>query len=296
MMESTKTQIGIKTSRRDFLKTGSVAGVGIVGLSLTSGIQTVSAADQADKKIYSKEIDEGLAYFKKLAKDQMPLIIGLKDAIASGDLDKAKKAYVDCRPPYEQIETYAGSFEETDANIDARPYAFDEGTTSDEFRSVHRIEMLIFGEGDLEAALPYATKLIEACTQLQKDLENRGEFWAAKNFEGMIGLSNEVACKKISSEEETWSDQSLLIFWNNWLGIQSQIKPYYGVLSQKDTKLQDNIESAFKKCFSSIEEFYKSGIFTPYSKVSMSKRAEIVAGSNAVRDSIIAAGDKLGIM
>lgn len=295
-MKSTETHLCSETSRRDFLKTGSLAGAGVVGLSLMANTGTVFAADKADKKIYSKEVDEGLAYFKKLAKEQMPLITGLKKAIAGGDIEKAKQAYVACRPPYEQIETYAGSFEDTDANIDARPYSFDDGTTSEEFRSVHRIEMLLFGESDLKAALPFATKLVEACEQLQKDLANRGEFWAAKNFEGMIGLSNEISCKKISSEEETWSDQSLLIFWNNWLGIQSQIKPYFGALSKKDEKLQSAIEAAFKKCFGSIEEFHKAGVFTPYSKVSMSKRAEIVQASNAVRDSITAAGEKLGVV
>lgn len=251
--------------------------------------------DHADKGQYSKEIDEGLAYFKKLADDQMPLIVGLKDAIAGGDLAKAKDAYVACRPHYEQIETYAASFEETDAKIDARPYGYDDGTTAEDFVSVHKIEHLLFGEGDLAPALPFAEQLIETCEQLKKDLNTRDAFWASINFDGMIGLANEISSKKISSEEETWSDQSLLIFWNNWLGIQSQIKPYFGALSGKDEKLVSNIEAALTQCFGTVEEYHDSGVFTPYSKVGMSKRSGMVAASNALRDSVTAAREALGV-
>jgi hypothetical protein len=32
---------------------------------------------------------------------------------------------------------------------------------------------------------------------------------------GLITVAYEVAFKKFSSEEETWSDQSILIFYNN---------------------------------------------------------------------------------
>merc|ERR1711869_182775 len=42
------------------------------------------------------------------------------------------------------------------------------------------------------------------------------------DFEGMIGLSGEVVKKKIASEEEAWSGQTLLIFDNNWSGILGQ--------------------------------------------------------------------------
>ena len=45
-------------------------------------------------------------------------------------------------------------------------------------------------------------------------------------FDGVIGVLTEVPAKKISSEEETWSGMSLMIFYNNWLGAYSQIAPF----------------------------------------------------------------------
>ena len=45
----------------------------------------------------------------------------------------------------------------------------------------------------------------------------RSNFNPAGTFGGMIALATEVAGKKISSEEETFSDLSILIFHNNFL-------------------------------------------------------------------------------
>ena len=46
-------------------------------------------------------------------------------------------------------------------------------------------------------------------------LPNRENFDAAGHFKGMVSLATEVAGKKISSEEETFSDISIAIFLGN---------------------------------------------------------------------------------
>lgn len=53
-----------------------------------------------------------------------------------------------------------------------------------------------------------------------------GSIGAADVFDGVLGVMLEVAAKKISSEEETFSDLSLMIFHNNWMGGYSQILPF----------------------------------------------------------------------
>jgi hypothetical protein len=45
---------------------------------------------------------------------------------------------------------------------------------------------------------------------------NREEFEKADTWAGMIALATEVGAKKFSSEEETFSDLSILIFDNNF--------------------------------------------------------------------------------
>ncbi len=48
----------------------------------------------------------------------------------------------------------------------------------------------------------------------------------------MIALATEIPANNISSEEDTWSDQSLLIFKENWNGIYSQFKPFAEVVTK----------------------------------------------------------------
>ncbi len=49
-------------------------------------------------------------------------------------------------------------------------------------------------------------------------------FTAASAFDGLMSLASEVVSKKVSSEEETSSDLSQLIYYNNWKGIYSQVR------------------------------------------------------------------------
>ena len=172
---------------------------------------------QADQ--YAAQVDAGLNYFKEQAAQQLPLVEALAAAIKSGDLAAAQQAYIESRPPYEQIEVLALNFEDTDTDIDARPYAFDNGEADEEFKGFHRIEALIFRDENLVAAQPYADELVESVKTLMTNLEARENFDSPSHFEGMIGLATEIPAKKISSEEETYSDQSLLIFQENWKGI-----------------------------------------------------------------------------
>lgn len=58
---------------------------------------------------------------------------------------------------------------------------------------------------------------------------------------GIVGLSTEIIAKKISSEEEMWSDLSLLIFYNNYKGIYSQAAPFLVNSPDKDAELQSAI-------------------------------------------------------
>ena len=53
-----------------------------------------------------------------------------------------------------------------------------------------------------------------------------GSIGSADVFDGVLGVMTEVAAKKLSSEEETFRDLSLMIFHNNWLGGYAQILPF----------------------------------------------------------------------
>lgn len=98
---------------------------------------TTIAANSAN---YSEQVQAGVQYFQKQAQEQLPLVEKLLEALKSGNLEAAKTAYVNSRPPYEQIEVLAGNFEQEDTDIDARPYAFDAGDDDEAFKGFHKIE------------------------------------------------------------------------------------------------------------------------------------------------------------
>ncbi|MEM7387142.1 MAG: EfeM/EfeO family lipoprotein, partial [Verrucomicrobiota bacterium] len=247
---------------------------------------------------YASLVDPGLAYFRLLADRQLPLVENLVEAIRSDDLSQALDAYVDSRPPYEQIEVLAGDFEGTDTDIDARPASFDWGETDESFKGFHRIEMLLFGEEDLNSALPYAEELVESVKLLRQNLDERERFSSAGQFGGMIGLANEIGAKKITSEEETWSDQSLLIFRHNFRGIYSQYNAYAGLVRSLNEQVATDATAAFRRAEKSVRAFFRpfsTGSTIGFSQVPNSDRREIVRASNQLRDALVASAETLDL-
>ncbi len=249
-----------------------------------------------DNEQLQAAVDSGVAYFKLRCDQQMPTVKALDAAIASGDVAAAQRAYIESRPPYEEIETIAGSFEESDSDIDARPYSFDGGETDPEFRGFHKIENLIFAEEDLEAARPYSKRLIDSFVTLRKELDETERFNAEGQFGGMVALTNEVAAKKVSSEEETWSDQTLLIFKHNWIGVYSQFAPFAAMLGADNANVKA-VDAAFKAAQETLVPHFKPGVVAaaPYSGVSIRERRTMADASNRYRDAIIVVRDEIGI-
>ena len=54
-----------------------------------------------------------------------------------------------------------------------------------------------------------------------------------------------MAAKKISSEEETYSDQSILIFYNNFEGIEQAVLPFMATYMAADPSSAEALQAAF---------------------------------------------------
>jgi iron uptake system component EfeO len=269
----------MQLTRRTLVTTGLLAGAATISYGL-SGDHTWAETP------HSTEVEAGLQYFRSLAEENLMACQKLLAVLSTNDLEKAKLAYINARPPYEQIEVHAVSFEQTDKDIDARPYAFERGEDDPEFRGFHKIEALLFRDGDLRSAIPFAERLIVSSEQLIQDLQKRDNFSASKHFDGMMGLANEIGAKKISSEEETWSDQSILIFRENWRGIYSQYRPFASVIAKANPKVHDMVESAYTSAMATIEPFTlpDQTMTMPYSQVGIADRQKIVRATNRLRE------------
>merc|ERR1711924_43219 len=118
-----------------------------------------------------------------------------------------------------------------------------------------------------------ASGLVDLVAKLQSELADASLFDGVKSFEGMIGLSGEVVKKKIASEEEAWSGQTLLIFDNNWSGILSQATPFFA--SAGDASLGEAVESAVADAKACLSEYVSDGdagekVYADYSDMPVS--------------------------
>ena len=265
--------------RREVLRGLALGGAGFGGLRPSSPFvgRARDATPTGSGERFAAEVDAGLDYFRRRAAEQVPLVAA--------------------RPPYEEIEVLAASFPETDEAIDARPYAIAGGESSPDYRSVHRIESLLFRDSDLVAALPYADGLIGSANALLVDLDRREGFDAVRTFEGRLALSEEVASKKVSSEEETWSDQNLLIIFHNWRGIESQYAPFAPAVELTDASTASAVGDALASAIATLKPYPTgNGVFPAYSAVPASARGEIVRASYGLRDALTRAGSALDLV
>ncbi len=111
----------------------------------------------------------------------------------------------------------------------------------------------------------------------------------------MIALATEVAAKKTSSEEETWSDQSLLIFKENWKGIYSQFEAFTQEVAAKDSQASTAVKEAYEAAVAVVEPYFQSGqtAAKPYSFLNATQRGEITQASYRLRDTLVKAGEIL---
>ncbi|KAI3432251.1 hypothetical protein D9Q98_003812 [Chlorella vulgaris] len=261
------------------------------------------------------EMQGGLDYFRALMPYQIAASEAFTQAVEAGDLAAAEAAYQATRPIYEQVEVLAASFPSLDADLDAREYSFPGGEKSANFRGFHRLERLLFRDGDLGAeTLAYAQGVETTLDTLQATLNSTNPqfFTAASAFDGLMSLASEVVSKKVSSEEETSSDLSQLIYYNNWKGIYSQAIPFCSLaqtecdayaaatkaavdcLDIETTDVVDNVgASAVNQTFIDglLEADYKG-----YSEVSMETRRCIVQKGYAVRDTLVAFANALNVV
>ena len=276
----------------------SIAGAAGAMSTGRSAIASSRRATGEDSPELQAAVTAGVSYFDTRCDAQAMSCRRLEAAIRTGDLAAARKAYIEARPPYEEIETLAYAFEEVDGDIDARPYAFDGGETDENFRGFHRIEVLLFGHEDVEAALPYAVRLNQSVAELKTQLGERERFDAAGQFGGMLALTNEVAAKKISSEEEALSNQSLMIFKHHWIGACSQYLPFDGLVARTDPAASRQVLEARDAALETLRPYFRTGVVaaTPYTQVSFLERRRMADASNRLRDALGRAGRSLGVV
>ncbi len=128
-------------------------------------------------------------------------------------------------------------------------------------------------------------------------MQEQERFNSELHFGGRVALATEVGAKKISSEKETWSDQSILIFRENWQGILSQYQPFDPLVRQKDDAVAQRVADAYAQAQESIAAFVQPNemVTTPYSSVGIQERGVITRATYQLRDALLRVTEVLEI-
>lgn len=247
---------------------------------------------------YAGEVGMGVSYLQTRASDLIDSVQNLIVALENRDLDSAKRHYFEARAPYEEIEIVARAFPQLHTSIDARAHEFQAGELDPDFGGFHRIEIFLFSREKTNPALPYAKALLDDVEDLESVLADRRRFDAAMEFEAMIDRCSEIASKTITSEEEMWSDQSLLVIRHSWIGIHSLYRHFAADVRKKDVKLAERIDRSYRKAIELIRADFPIGQIegAPFSIIDRRKRRQIADASLNLRGYLIKAQETLGLI
>lgn len=248
-----------------------------VAAGVLFGLAAVASALTKDEAVAA-----GVKYFAGRCAEQQVLLASLKETLATGDMAASRAAYIASRPPYEEIEVLATNptIGEADGKIDARPYAFGDGEDDEDWQGFHRVERDLYRDLDIDAARDSLDVLIASVEELCTVLDAGGDVTVAQSLDGQLALAYELAAKKYSSEEETWSDASMMIFRHNWIGIYSQFAPF------KEAGLSAEVAAAVDAAYEGVKEAYNAvdpngfdaadGVSRAYSDVPTAERDALV--------------------
>lgn len=281
----------------------------VLVISLALGQQAPTPAGAPSQADLDAAVAAGIQFVQSQTDAQIHGARTLQAAIEAGNLTEARLVYGQTRRWYEQIELLAYGFPDLDSDLDARPYGFPEGETSDEdpltavsgstYLGIHKIEALIFRDNNISAAVPYAQRYISDSQELPVQLRNSSNFNAKGQFAALIAEATEVSGKKVSSEEETFSDLSNLIFFNNFLGLQGVYQPFGKLLERRNPLLAQRVNDAISAALDSVSGYvpFQNGEATvvPYSFVTVPARAPIQTAGYELASVLTEAAGALGI-
>jgi len=219
------------------------------------------------------------------AAEMKTAVANLKAAVESGDIEKAKAAYVNARPFYEKIESDVEGFVmpgyKVDDNAGSLDYLIDmRASNLDEkvgWSGFHAVERDLWKTGRIsDATRKYATELdtnLGKLVAVVNDLSYRPEDLA----NGAAALLEEVQSNKITGEEEAYSHIDLVDFAANLEGARQALAYLQPGLEKIDPELVKEVVTQFSNvdaALSSLRDETAPGGYIAWTGVNRAKYAK----------------------
>lgn len=167
----------------------------------------------------------------------------LSEAVAAGDLDRAREAWLAADARYESIGAAYGAFGNLDARIDGSAGGLSGGVRSPEFTGLHRIELALWGERSTAAAAPYVAGLAQDVAALREAAPTIAieplEYILRCHevLEGTLDL-------QLSGRASPWSSSALLALRSNLQGTETVLGTLKAMIRRRSPLVLQRIESS----------------------------------------------------
>ncbi|KAA2255645.1 peptidase M75 family protein [Solihabitans fulvus] len=200
------------------------------------------------------------------------------DAVKAGKVEDAKKLYAPTRVFYERVEPVAEKFGDLDPAVDAREADVQPG---EKFTGFHRLEKDLWVTGLQADSAAIADKLLADTKELIGKVKGI-DLTALDLANGAKSLLDEVATKKVTGEEETFSHTDLWDFRANLDGSKAAIAALRPVVEQRDKALVSTLDDKFAAVDRLLEKYRSGDGYTLYTELSADQVKELAASVDAL--------------
>ncbi|MEU0952674.1 iron uptake system protein EfeO [Streptomyces niveus] len=227
-------------------------------------------------------------YTLEQAEETLPRAKVFAEAVKSGDIEAAKKAYADSRIGWERTEPVAESFGDIDPKVDLREDGLEEGQDLEkDWTGWHRLEKALWQDKKITPRdKELADLLISDLTVWQKKV-GTAEITPTSMANGAKELLDEVAAGKVTGEEERYSHTDLVDFKANVEGAEKSYTLLKPVASKNDAELTAELDTQFAALNTLLDKYRAdktSYVFTSYDKVGEPERKELSDAVNALAE------------
>ncbi|GAA0456613.1 iron uptake system protein EfeO [Streptomyces olivaceiscleroticus] len=238
------------------------------------------AAAQRNPKL-DAAVAEYRKYVQQQADETLPKAKEFAEAVKSGDLDAAKKAYAPSRIGWERTEPVAESFGDIDPKVDVREDGLEDGQ---KWTGWHKLEQSLWKTKKISAD---DKKLADRLITDLKDWQQRvgkAEITPTSMANGAKELLDEVYTGKVTGEEERYSHTDLVDFEANVEGAEKAYDLLKPVAKKNDPALVKELDKQFEAIGKQLDEYREGDGFVAYDTVSKGDRKDLSDGVSALAE------------
>ncbi|WP_030413778.1 iron uptake system protein EfeO [Streptomyces sp. NRRL S-1448] len=247
---------------------------------------TVSGKSAAAKR--DPKLDAAVAAYRTYVQEQadqtLPKAQKFADAVKSGDLEAAKKAYALSRIGWERTEPVAESFGDIDPKVDVRADGLSDGQ---KWTGWHKLEKSLWEEKKISGDdKKLADQLITDLKDWQKRV-GKAEITPTSMANGAKELLDEVATGKVTGEEERYSHTDLVDFQGNVEGAEKAYQLLKPVVTKNEPALAKELDKQFAAIRGLLDDHRddkSTDGFVSYDTVGKGDRKKLSDGVNALAE------------